>query len=155
LWQSIVNVDHIKAAVQKLKEINWLYADVDDCSIDDASRRVIECVNDACSTMLVRATAEDVNSFQAYTIRRLDQKQSTMADTEHYKLIENAMSNKLKHLDVLCFPTLFSRGRFGEAHERSVSISSSEYAKLRLLNRDSRFQRLSVRILSPLAEGDA
>ena len=56
--------------------------------------------------MLVRAPAEDVNSFQAYTIRHLDQKQSTMPDTEHYKLIdveENAMSNKLKHLDVLCF----------------------------------------------------
>ena len=37
LWQSIVNVNHIKAAVQKLKEINWLYADVEDRSIDDAS----------------------------------------------------------------------------------------------------------------------
>ena len=38
-------------------------------------------------------------SFQAYTIRHLDQKQSTMAGTEHYKLIdvkENAMSNKLR-----------------------------------------------------------
>jgi len=144
LWQSMVNVDHIKAAVQKLKEINWLYADVDDGSIDDASRRVIECVNDARSTMLVRATAEDVNSFQAYTIRRLDQKQSTMADTEHYKLIdvkENAMSNKLKQMDVLCFPTLFPSGRFGEAHKRSVPISPSEYAKSRLLNRDSRFRK--------------
>ena len=88
LWQSIVSVDHIKAAVQKLKEINWLYADVDDSSIDDASQRVIECVNDTHSTMLVKATAEDVSSFQAYTIRRLDQKQSTMANTEHYRLID-------------------------------------------------------------------
>jgi len=44
---SIVSVDHIKAAVQNLKEINWLYADVDNCSIDDVSQRVIECVNDA------------------------------------------------------------------------------------------------------------
>ena len=41
LWQSIVNVDHIKAAVLKLKEINWLYADVDNSSSDDASQRVI------------------------------------------------------------------------------------------------------------------
>ena len=67
LWQSIVNVDHIKAAVQKFKEINWLYDDVDDCSTDAASQRVIECVNDARSTMLVRATAEYVISLQAYT----------------------------------------------------------------------------------------
>ena len=104
LWQSIVNVDHIKAAVLKLKEINWLYADVDNSSIDDASRRVTECVNNTCSMMIVKVTAEDVSFVQAYTIRRLDQ------DTEHYKLIdvkENAMNSKLKHLDVLCFPTLF------------------------------------------------
>ena len=51
------------------------------------------------------------------------------------------MSNKLKHLDVLCFPTLFPSGRFGEAQERSVPISPSEYAKSRLLNRDSRFRK--------------
>ena len=60
--------------------------------------------------MLVKASAEDVKSFQAYTIRRLDQKQSSLTDSEHFKLInvkENAMSNKLKHLDVLCFPHFF------------------------------------------------
>ena len=51
------------------------------------------------------------------------------------------MSNRLKHLDVLCFPTLFPNTRFGEAHECSVPISPSEYAKSRLLNRDSRFRK--------------
>ena len=115
---------------------------MNDDSIDDASQRIIKCVNDTHSMMLVKASAEDVSSCQAYTIRRLDQKQSTMADTEHYRLInvkENAMSNRLKHLDVLCFPMLFPNGRFGEAHERSVPISPSEYAKSRLLNRDSHF----------------
>ena len=44
LWQSLVNIAQIKAAVQKLKTINWLYADIDDSSVDDASRRIIECV---------------------------------------------------------------------------------------------------------------
>ena len=118
-----MNVEHVKAAVKKLRETNWLYADVEDTSIDDASRRVIECVSDTTSQMLVKASAEDVNSFQAYTIRRLDQKQSSQADSEQFKLInvnENAMSNKLKHLDVLCFPTLFPSGKFGESHHRSV-----------------------------------
>ena len=42
---SLVNVDNVKTAVLKLKEINWLYGD----SIDDASKKVIEIVN---STML-------------------------------------------------------------------------------------------------------
>ena len=108
--------------------------------------------------MLVKATAEDVKSFQAYTIRRLDQKQSNLSDTEHYKLMnikEDALSNKLEHLDVLCFPTLFPSGRFGESHDRSTPISLSEYAKSRLLNKDSRSVRQSVCLLSPVAKGDA
>ena len=51
------------------------------------------------------------------------------------------MSNKLKHLDVLCFPTLFPRGKFGESHDRSVPISLSEFGKSHLLNKDSRFRK--------------
>ena len=144
LWQSVVNVEHVKAAVEKLREINWLYADVKDSSIDDASRRVIECVSDTTSQMLVKASAEDVKSFQAYTIMRLDQKQSSLTDSEHFKLInvkENAMSNKLKHLDVLCFPTLYPSGKFGESHDRKVPISLSEFGKSHLLNKDSRFRK--------------
>ena len=43
LWQSLVNVDQVKAAVQKLRSINWLYANVNDSSIDDASQRIVEC----------------------------------------------------------------------------------------------------------------
>ena len=54
-----MNVEHVKAAVEKLREINWLYADVEESSVDDASRRVIECVSDTTSQMLVKASAED------------------------------------------------------------------------------------------------
>ena len=144
LWQSLVNVAHVTAAIKKLKQINWLYANIDDSSVGDACQRIIESISDTTSTMLVKATAEDVKSFQAYTIRRLDQKQSNLSDTEHYKLMnikEDALSNKLEHLDVLCFPTLFPSGRFGESHDRSTPISLSEYAKSRLLNKDSRFRK--------------
>ena len=117
LWQSLVNVAQVKAAVQKQKTINWLYADIDDSSVDDASQRIIECVSDTTSSMLVKASSEDISSFQAYTIRRLDRKQSSLTDTEHYKLMnakEDVLSNKSKHLDVLCFPTLFPSRKFGE-----------------------------------------
>ena len=65
LWQSLVNVDQVKAAVQKLRSINWLYANVNDSSIDDASQRIVECVSNTSSKMLVKASAEDVSSFQA------------------------------------------------------------------------------------------
>ena len=46
------------------------------------------------------------------------QKQTTVPDTEHYKLInvnENAMSNRFRYLDVLC---IFPSGKFGEDHSR-------------------------------------
>ena len=96
--------------------------------------------------MLVKASADDVSSFQAYTIRRLEQKSSSLSDTEHYKIMnikEDALSNRLKHLDILCFPTLFPTGKFGELHARSVPITVTEYSKSRLLNRDSRFRKES------------
>ena len=136
LWQSLVNVGHVK--------INWLYAAADDNSVDDASRRIVGSVSDTTSSMLVKVSAEDISSSQTYTIRRLDQKQSSLTNSEHFKLTnvkENALSNKLKHLDVLCFPTLFPRGNIGESHQRSMPISASEFVKSRLLNKDSRFRK--------------
>ena len=41
----------------------------------------------------------------------------------------------------MCFPHLFPNGRFGEFHPHDVKISSSEYAKSRLPNKDSMFQK--------------
>ena len=35
-----MNFEHVKVAGEKLREINWLYADVEGSSIDDTSRRV-------------------------------------------------------------------------------------------------------------------
>ena len=78
--------------------------------------------------MLKKVSADDVSSYQSYTIRRLDQRQS---DSEQYKLTnvkEDALRNKFKYLDVLCFPTLFPSGRFGESHPCKVPISASEFA---------------------------
>ena len=120
LWQSMVNIAQVRAAVQKLKQINWLYANIDDGSVDDASRRIVESVSDTTSTMLAKVTADDVKSFQSYTITRLDQKQSSLTDSEHFKLMnvkEDVLSNKLKHQDVLCFPTQ-SRLRRGKSEEQ-------------------------------------
>ena len=63
--------------------------------------------------MSVKASKEDVSSFQSYTIRTLNQKQSTISDIESYKLVninEDVLENCLKFLDVMCFPHLFSSG---------------------------------------------
>ena len=144
LWQSFINIDKLRAAVMKLREINWLYANVDENSLDDASRHIAEAVSNMTSKMLAQVSTDDVSEYQSYTIRRLDQRQSNKPDTDQYKLMdvqEDAISNKFKRLDVLCFPTLFPTGRFGESHPRDNAISVSEFAKSHLLNKDSRFRK--------------
>ena len=69
VWRSL-----IKTAVQKLTEINLLYKNVD------------EVINSTSSTMLEKATKEDIVGFQAYTIRNLDNKLSTESDIDQYKV---------------------------------------------------------------------
>ena len=76
VWRSLVNVDLVKTATKTLKEINWLYKDVDVESVDEVAKRVIEVTNSASSTMLQKASADDIAGFQAYTIRSLDNKLS-------------------------------------------------------------------------------
>ena len=56
------------------------------------------------------------------------------------KVHEPALDNRLKYLDVMCFPALYPTGR-EEFHPRQVSLSFSEYVKSRLLNQDSRFRK--------------
>ena len=66
------------------------------------------------------------------------------SDLEHYKMLkieEPALDNRLKYLDIMCFPVLFPTGRYGEFHPREVRLTFSEYIKSRLLNKDSRFRK--------------
>ena len=64
VWRSLVDVNDIKVALTKLKETNWLYQNVDDTSVDEVSKEVIEVVSKASSTMLEKATDDDVAGFQ-------------------------------------------------------------------------------------------
>ena len=139
-----LNVDAVKAAIHKLKEINWLYKDVSENDLDDVARKVIETVSETTSTMLERASKQDMAGFQSFTIRTLNARHSTTSDIDQYKLLnvkEYALDNRQKCLDVMCFPTLFPSGRFGEHYPREVKITYSEYAKSRLLNKDLRFRK--------------
>ena len=144
VWRTLVDVNHVKAAIRKLKESNWLYAEVNDDAVDDAAKKVIEVTNSATSTMLEKVTDDDMAGFQAFTIRNLDNKLSTQSDTEQYKVLgvkEDPIDNRQQYLDVMCFPVLFPTVKFGEFHPREVKLSHSEYIKSRLLNVDSRFRK--------------
>ena len=68
VWRSLVNVAHINAVVHKLKEINWLYGEVDNDSVDEVYKKVIKITNCATSTMLAKASESDVSGFQAFTV---------------------------------------------------------------------------------------
>ena len=136
VWQTMVNVNAIKAAVHKLKEINWLYQTCDDNCVDDAAKQVIETVSNPTSPMLVKTSKEDVAGFQAYTIRTMNEKCSTVSDVEQYKLLsvkEDALDSRQKYLDVICFPHLFPSGTFGQFHPRQVTLIASD--------KDSRFRK--------------
>ena len=58
------------------KKINWLYNAVQDDCVEQAAKEVIEVSKNATSTMLNKATVEDMAGFQAYMIRHLDNKLS-------------------------------------------------------------------------------
>ena len=51
VWQTLVDVNALKFAIHKLKEINWLYKNLDDQSLDDAAKKVVEVVDKASSKM--------------------------------------------------------------------------------------------------------
>ena len=80
-------MDAMKAAIHKLKQTNWLHQKVDEQSVDDVAKQVIETVDTTNSTMLVKANKDDVSEFQSYTICTLNKKLPTTSDIEQYKLL--------------------------------------------------------------------
>eukprot|EP00731_Ephydatia_muelleri_P001725 Em0001g1725a len=113
-------------------------------ALNDAAKKVVEVVDKASSKMLEKASVDDIAALQSYTIRSLDQQGSALMDVEQYKMLnvkDDPIQSRQTHLDVMCFPTLFPSGQFGEFHPRDKHVSASEYAKSRLLNKDPRFRK--------------
>ena len=61
----------MKKAVDKLRQINWLYEDVADDAVDDSTKQVIEEVNSTTSSMIEKADESDIAGFQASTVKPL------------------------------------------------------------------------------------
>ena len=129
IWQSLLDVESMKKAVKLLKDTNWLYQNIDEDSVDDAAKKVVEAVSGTTSSIIEKATEADIAGLEAYTIRRMDEKLPVGSNLDHYKMLkvhEPALDSRLKFLDVMCFPTLFPTGRFGEFHPREVTLPFSE-----------------------------
>ena len=55
-----MDVNAVNTVIQTLKKTNWLYVDVDDASVDEAATKVIEVVRNASSTLLEKASVDDI-----------------------------------------------------------------------------------------------
>ena len=80
VWCTLINVDRVKAAITKLKETNWLYKEVQESSLDDATQKVIEVASSSTKKVLEKATTDDIAGFQSYTIRCMDNQLPTNPD---------------------------------------------------------------------------
>ena len=99
--------------MEKLKNTNWLYSNVDQSSINETAKKTIEAVSGTTSSVLERASEDDVRGLQAYTIRKMDQYMPTGKDIDHYKLLsvsEKPLDNRQEFLDVLCSHHCFLQG---------------------------------------------
>uniref|UniRef100_A0A1X7U687 Uncharacterized protein n=1 Tax=Amphimedon queenslandica TaxID=400682 RepID=A0A1X7U687_AMPQE len=62
VWPSLVDLKKRKAALRKLKEINWLNRNINDDSIDESSKNVIQVVSNTTCKMLEKANDQDLES---------------------------------------------------------------------------------------------
>ena len=108
IWRSLLDVNRVKAAVAKLKEINWLYSDVDPDKVEKTSNEiVIDVAHSATSTMLEKVSDKDeyCAGLQAYTIRHLNKPVPTGNDIDQFKMVnvkEFPLKSNHKHLDLMC-----------------------------------------------------
>ena len=57
VWRSFIDINKVKAALAKLKEINWLYGDVKPDAVEKSTKDlVIEVANSATSTMVEKVS---------------------------------------------------------------------------------------------------
>ena len=147
VWRSFIDINKVKAALNKLKEINWLYSKVKPDSVEKSTEDlVIEVANSASSEMVkkVKNKTEYIAGLQAYTLRCLNKTVPNMKDIDQYKMVnveEYPIKGTQTHLDLLCFPDVFPTGQFGEHHYRDIPLRNAEYIKSKLLNKDSRYRK--------------
>ena len=75
LWRKFIDIKEIQAALTKLKEMNWLYTDVQPDKVEKSTDDlVIEVANSATSEMIEKVSnkPEYLAGLQAFTVRSMD-----------------------------------------------------------------------------------
>ena len=148
IWRSFIDINKIKAALYKLKEINWLYTNVKLDSVEKSIEKdlVVDVASSTSSEMVKRVEnkAEYTAGLQAYTVRALNKMVPNTKDIDQYKLVhveDYPLKSNQMNLDLMLYPSLFPTGEFGEHHPRSITLRNAAYVRSRLLNKDSRYRK--------------
>ena len=116
-----------------------IYNNVDDESVDEAAKQVVEVINNTSSTMLEKGTKEDIVGVQAYTIRNLDNKLLTESDIDQHK-VKNVQEDPLDNrqsISMLCaFQFSFQLDNLVNIipvrlNSLTVSMSNLDYSRFR------------------------
>ena len=87
---------------------------MDDSCIDEQAKKIsCKVISNTSSKLLEKATEQDVLVLDHNAIRQKSESVPVQSDIDHYellKLTEPALDNRLKYLDVMCFPHLFPTG---------------------------------------------
>ena len=70
IWRTLTDINMVKEAVAKLKQINWPYTDVADDAVDDSTQQAIEVVNSTTSIMLEKAEESDITGLHCKKLRQ-------------------------------------------------------------------------------------
>ena len=148
VWQDLVDVNKVYNALLKLKEINPLYALIKLPGAPeelDIGNRIDEGLyGDPLSTSgeaMVEKIAENEEEsyYEQYTINPLHAPRENQKATALYQMLkvnEPPLDNRMKYLDMLCFPDLYPLGIGGQRCHREVPLSAAEYVKCILQSRD-------------------
>jgi ATP-dependent DNA helicase PIF1 len=163
IWQDIVRVDKLKAAMETLIEINPLYKDLV-TSTEDLERYVYgvseqePALNPGPDALLERvSSSQSAQLYQHYSIHPIHADQPT-DQMQAYKLKAcsgQPLSIWDKNLDLMCFPDLFPRGRCGMYEPvRFTRMSAADFRVSRLSNMNARFRRNQQYLFHLLYDSD-
>jgi len=87
--------------------------------------------------------------YEQFTIYPMYEKRINESATKFYQMIkiqDIPLDNRIKDLDVKCFPDLYPYGVNGQHEDRNVRITDFEYIKMRFMSQHSQF-RLNIQYL--------
>ena len=147
IWQDLVDVHKVYNALRKLKQINHLYSAIvmpgepHELQLEKQIEEFSATSGDAMIQQIPES--EETTLYEQYTINILHAPRQNEKATALYQLLkvnEAPLDSRTKHVDMLCFPDLYSHGIGGLRCEREIRLPPADYVKCLLMSRDSRFR---------------